>query len=95
MESDGGGWTLFLNYVHFPGSEFSLKEGKIPQNVKQNSHAYLRSEGFNEVDVKELRFLCTEKLKENAVYWHFKTSGEGFLQTALTGNQKTIKVNSK
>jgi len=24
METDGGGWTLFFNYVHQPGSELLL-----------------------------------------------------------------------
>ena len=94
MEIDHGGWTLFLNYIHFPGSELLLNENKFPTNLKSNSHMYLKNAGFGENDVKEVRFLCSEKHKAGNKYWHFKTYSDGILKTALTGDQTYMKVNS-
>ena len=92
METDGGGWTLFLNYVHFPGSELSLNESKFPSNLKSNSHMNLKIAGFAEKDIKEIRFLCSEKMKSGNKFWHFKTYNDGIVQTALTGDQTYLKV---
>ena len=94
METESGGWTLFLNYVHFPGSEFTLNQNNFPKNLKKNGHTYLRNAGFSERDVKEVRFLCTEKKKSGKIFWHFKTYSGGFIQTALTGDQNNMSVNS-
>ena len=92
MDTENGGWTLFLNYVHFPGAEFTLNENVFPKNLKTNSHMYLLSAGFSERDVKEVRFLCSEKKKSGSIFWHFKTLSDGFIQTALTGDQNNMKV---
>lgn len=92
METDNGGWTLFLNYVHFPGSDMLLNESKFPTNLKTNSHMYLKNAGFTENDVKEVRFLCSEKVKSGNKYWHFKSYSDGIVQTALTGDQTFLRV---
>jgi hypothetical protein len=91
MESDNGGWTLFFNYVHYPGSEMSLNQNSFPKNLKSNSHMYLFNAGFSERDVKEVRFLCSEKTKYGKVFWHFKSAADGFVQTAMTGDQNNLK----
>ena len=92
MDTDNGGWTLFLNYVHYPGSEITLNENNFPINLKKNSHMYLENAGFSERDVKEVRFLCSEKTKSGKIFWHFKTRSDGFIQTALSGDQNNMKV---
>ena len=94
METDGGGWTLFYNYVHLPGQESILNSSKLPQNLKENSHSYLTNAGFSPEDVQEIRFFCTEKFKDTKIYWHFKTSNKEFLDVALTGNQEAFRFPS-
>ena len=92
METDGGGWTLFLNYIHYPGAEMNLNQNKFPNNLKTNSHMYLKDAGYSEKDIKEVRFLCSEKQKRGNKFWHFKSYSDGILQTALTGDQTNMKV---
>lgn len=92
METDKGGWTLFFNYVHQPGSELLLDENKLPHDLKTNSHMYLQNAGFNQRDVKELRFLCTERVKAEKKYWHFKTMNREIIENSMTGDQSSLKV---
>jgi len=90
METDGGGWTLFYNYRHLPGQDMILNSSKMPSNLEENSHMHLTNAGFTNQDVKELRFLCTERYGQQRIYWHFKTSSEDFILTALTGEQQYL-----
>lgn len=92
METDKGGWTLFFNYVHQPGSEVLLDENKLPFDLKTNSHMYLRNAGFSHRDVKEVRFFCTERVQADKKYWHFKTMNREIIETALTGDQSGLTV---
>ncbi len=92
METDQGGWTLFFNYVHKQEQEFLLDENKLPNDLKTNSHMYLQNAGFNERDVKEVRFLCTERVKGNKKYWHFKTINRELIEVAMSGDQSGLKV---
>lgn len=92
MESDKGGWTLFFNYVHQPGMDLFLNENKLPENLKTNSHMYLRSAGFAPKDVKEVRLLCVERFKSDKKYWHFKTGNNDIINVAMTGDQSSLKV---
>lgn len=92
METDKGGWTLFFNYVHQQGSELLLDENKLPNDLKTNSHMYLQNAGFNHRDVKEVRFLCTERVKADKKYWHFKTMNREVIEAAMTGDQSVLKV---
>jgi hypothetical protein len=91
METDGGGWTLFYNYIHLPGQELLLDSSKLPANIDENSHFHLSNVGFTNKDVKEIRFFCKENFKGNKTYWHFKTSSKEFIQVAMTGNQKYFR----
>lgn len=91
MDTDNGGWTLFFNYVHFPGSEMTLNQNSFPTSLKGNSHMYLHTAGFSDRDVKEVRFLCSEKTKSGRVFWHFKSVSDGIIQTALTGDQNNMR----
>lgn len=94
MEADNGGWTLFYNYKHLPGQELVLDSSRLPTNLQENSHMYLSNAGFTHQDVKEVRFLCTEKFRENKFYWHFKTDSKDFIKVALTGDQETFRLKS-
>lgn len=91
LETDNGGWTLFFNYVHQPGQEVILNENKLPENLKTNSHMYLENAGFSSRDVKEVRFLCTERFKTQKKYWHFKTRNPDFIHVAFKGDQSVLK----
>lgn len=92
METDKGGWTAFFNYVHQPGAELLLDENKLPTNLKTNSHMHLQNAGFNNRDVKEIRFLCTERIKSEKKYWHFKTMNKEIIDLVMTGDQTGLKV---
>jgi hypothetical protein len=94
METDNGGWTLFYNYRHLPGQDMMLDSSRLPSNLKENSHMNLADAGFTNKDVKEIRFFCTEKLKSDKFYWHFKTKSDEFLEVALTGNQSAFRSDS-
>jgi hypothetical protein len=91
MDTDEGGWTLFLNYVHYPGSELKFSDNRIP-NLKTNAHIYLGNLGLRKSDVKEIRFLCSEKNKEKGHYWHFKTYNDDVISVAFNGDQNVLKV---
>lgn len=60
--------------------------------MTDNSHMDLTNAGFTNEDVKELRFFCTEKMKYEKIYWHFKTSNHEFIRTAMTGDTSLLKV---
>jgi len=90
METDSGGWTLFLNYVHFPGSDMLLNETKFPRNLKSNSHFYLANAGYGERDIQEIRFFCTEKRRFGNLFWHFKSTSDAVIRVALTGDQSGL-----
>lgn len=93
METDGGGWTLFFNYLHYPGQELGLDSTKIPSDLKKNSHLDLKSVGFTEKDVSELRFFCTERTSKK-YFWHFRSSSQDLINLAMTGDQRFVKSNS-
>ena len=93
METDSGGWTLFLNYVHQPGQDVILNENKLPSDLKTNSHMYLQNAGFENRDANELRFICIERFKSTNQMWHFKTNNPDLLNVAFTGDQNSLKVN--
>jgi hypothetical protein len=94
METDGGGWTLFYNYVHLPGQNLILDSTKLPKNYEENSHMDLTNGGFNHEEVKELRLFCKEIFQGTRVYWHFKTSSDQFIQVALNGDQESFRPES-
>ena len=95
MEIDGGGWTLFYNYKHFPGDDTQLDSSRIPSNVNtDNCHINLLDAGFTTKDVKELRFYCTETNGKDILQWHFKTKNNEMIVTALTGDQLGLTANS-
>jgi hypothetical protein len=94
METDGGGWTLFFNYIRFPGQVLKIDSSKIPRNLHKNSHINLKDIKFTNSEVYELRFFCTEKFKKQT-FIHFKISNLDIINLALTGNQKLVsKSNS-
>ena len=93
METDGGGWTLFFNYMHHPGQEISINSARMPNSLKKNSHINLRDVGFDERDVTELRFFCTERTNKK-FYWHFKIKNSELVTAALTGSQMELKSTS-
>lgn len=89
-----GGWTLFFNYVHQPGQELFLNENKLPSDLKTNSHMYLNNAGFAARDVKEIRFLCTERFKSEKKYWHFKSANNEIVKVAMKSDQTVLKVSN-
>lgn len=97
METDGGGWTLFYNYKHFPGDDTQLDSSRIPSNInKDNCHINLLDVGFTTKDVKELRFYCSEINEKDDLmsHWHFTTKNNEMIMTALTGDQLGLTSNS-
>lgn len=90
METDMGGWTLFFNYIHEPGTEITLDPNKLPSDIKTNSHMYLQNAGFSFRDVQEIRFLCNEKYNTEHKYWHFKTNNQEIISVAMNGMQANI-----
>lgn len=101
METDGGGWTLFLNYVHEPGQTILLDSSvkilliqKLPKNEVSNSHMNLINAGFSSSDIKEIRFFCQENLNGKKSFWHFKTNDLNIIKTAMTGDQQYIRSDS-
>jgi hypothetical protein len=93
METDGGGWTLFFNYLHYPGQELTLDATKIPADLKKNAHLNLKSVGYSEKDISELRFFCTERTGKK-YFWHFRSRSQDLINLALTGDQRFIRTNS-
>ena len=91
MYSLRGGWTLFFNYVKLPNAEVNIKNGEMPSNLAKNSHITLKDAGFNENDVQELRFFCTEKSSKK-YFWHFKTDSPKVISTAFNGDQRRIEL---
>jgi len=93
METDEGGWTLFFNYLRFPGQELTLNGSKIPNSLKMNSHINLKDAGFNDSEIIDLRFFCTERLQKK-YFWHFTTSNNDIINLALTGDQRFLRTSS-
>ena len=94
METDNGGWTLFFNYVHFPGQEVTIDSSKLPSNFKINNHVNLKDLDMTENDISEIRFFCTERLKNKKQFIHFKISNLEMINLALTGDQKYVTKNN-
>jgi hypothetical protein len=94
METDGGGWTLFLNYKHTDGATFKTA-ALLPADLNTNANLYLNEAGFEERDIRELRFFCTEYNIADKKLWHFKTTHPGVIKTALTGDQVYMTGNVK
>ena len=86
-----GGWTLFFNYLRMPNSKVKISKSKLPSSLKENSHINLKDGGFNENQVKELRFFCTEK-SDNKYFWHFRTGSASTIATAFSGDQSKMKL---
>ena len=93
LDTDKGGWTLFFNYNHQPGQEITLDSSKIPMNLAYNSHINLKDLGYEEKDILEIRFYCTEKAVKK-YYWHFKVNNPEVVNTALSGDQTLLKQDS-
>lgn len=93
METDGGGWMLFFNYLHYPGQELTIDSSRLPSNLKDNNHINLKEIGFKEKDIQELRFFCTER-SSTKVFWHFKLNSPEFINLALSGDQRFLKDDS-
>jgi hypothetical protein len=93
METDGGGWMLFFNYLHYPGQELTIDTSHVPSNLKDNNHVNLKEVGFKEKDIQELRFFCTER-STSKVFWHFKLNSPEFINLALSGDQRFLKDDS-
>jgi len=91
MYSMRGGWTLFFNYMHLPNAEVKILQGKMPNNLKKNSHMNLKDSGFSELDVQELRFFCTEKSTQK-FFWHFKTDSPKMISAAFNGDQRKMDL---
>ena len=91
LEADNGGWTLFLTYKHLPGQELVIDSSKIPKDLTSNSHIILKDLGYEERDIKEVRFFCTEKTSRK-FYWHFKTNSSNIITTALSGDQRGLNT---
>lgn len=66
----------------------------MPYSLQTNSHVNLANAGFDHYDIKELRFFCKEKYKNQSRFWHFKTNNEQMIQVALIGDQSFLKTNS-
>lgn len=93
METDGGGWTLFFNYIHYPGQDINLDSTMIPNDLKKNSHLDLKTVGYSEKDITELRFFCTERTSKK-YFWHFRSKSQDLINLALTGDQRFVKSTS-
>lgn len=91
MFSMQGGWTLFFNYMKFPNKNVNIKKGKMPATLKDNSHINLKDGNFNENQVKELRFFCTEK-SDKKYFWHFRTDSPKVMETAFNGDQSKMEM---
>ncbi len=91
MYSMQGGWTLFFNYMKFPNKKVRIKKGRLPNNLKTNSHINLNEGGFNEEQVKEIRFFCTEKSTKK-FFWHWRTDSPTTISTAFNGDQTKMKL---
>ncbi len=90
METDEGGWTLFFNYVH-PFAAPALKPTiALPEEEKMNSHINLKDAGFQNLNIKEIRFFCKEAEGKNSTIWSFFTSDQNVIKIAETGNQKFV-----
>lgn len=91
MTVDDGGWTLFFNYRHTPGSLVVLKN-ELPDDLLDNSHTNL--DMFDPRAITELRFMCIEKGKSGNRYWHFRTSHPSLISLARTGDQTILDMTS-
>jgi len=91
MYAMNGGWTLFFNYMKLPRQKVTISKGKLPSSLKSNSHIDLKDGNFNELQVKELRFFCTEK-SDKKYFWHFSTDSPTTINTAFTGDQSKMKL---
>jgi len=59
MDTDGGGWSLFYNFVHKPGELFDIDSEMLPtEPEKHKSYMDLDQLEFKGTDVMELRFFC-------------------------------------
>jgi len=61
--------------------------------LKKNSHLSLKSVGYGEKDITELRFFCTERTAKK-YYWHFRTNSQELINVALSGDQRYMRPNS-
>ena len=91
MVVDDGGWTLFFNYIHTPGSLVMLKD-EMPLDLQDNSHSNL--DIFDSRAVNELRFMCYEKGRAGNRYWHFRSSHPSMLALARNGDQNVLDTSS-
>lgn len=92
MDTEGGGWTLFFNYIHYPDTDLILNSQKLPETDKVNSHMYLANAGYTENDCKEVRFFCVERSGNKKYFLHFKNTSSGIIDVALLGDQRKLKV---
>ena len=91
MSSMAGGWTLFFNYLKLPNQSIEIKSGNLPKDLKENTHIDLKNAGFNEKQVKELRFFCTEK-SDKKYFWHFRTDSVSVINTSFSGDQTKMSL---
>ena len=96
MTTDGGGWTLMLNYNHLAATNPALviTTDKLPmmgssdlgvdESLKPTVWGHAGNELLSKFTrAKELRFYC--KSSENTRVMHFKTAEAGCLSAAKTG----------
>jgi len=101
MTTEGGGWTLFFNYVHSPGEELSLnnlvsyifhffsifQSQELPNSLKDKSHVDLNNLGIKRSQVRELKFQCNETFSSDRFFMHFLTNNSDVIETAFSGDQ--------
>ncbi len=83
MTTDGGGWTLVLNYDRGAGNNPPLTPA-FPTSLTAQSHVtHLDNLGFVADDISEVRLFCTSSGHSRVV--HFRTTNNEVLTSVLSG----------
>lgn len=104
MTTDGGGWTLVLNYMHQAGTAPAQAHlsTKLPvinsttlgsdESSLANSWGHVIPSYLNTFDFTELRFYC--KTNGHSRVMHFKTSLSGIISYLKTGTGSFSGISS-